>query len=165
VLLGAPVPTHLAQLSRAFVPVEQLVSTARTAKIWDTEAGHTFYAESWALVHYLVRGTPARGARITRFLQRLAEGEDEAAAFQRAIGPPGVVDAELRRYIRPPRHRSRPAGSSVSRQWPVVSGWFVMHVPRAGVRLAVGDLRRAAAGRGAGSDRPKISVRSPSVSA
>lgn len=63
VLLGAPVPTHLAQLSRAFVPVEQLVSTARTAKIWDTEAGHTFYAESWALVHYLVRGTPARGAR------------------------------------------------------------------------------------------------------
>lgn len=101
-LLGAPVPTHLAQLSRAFVPVEQLVSTARTAKIWDTEAGHTFYAESWALVHYLVRGTPARGARITRFLQRLAEGEDEAAAFQRAIGPPGVVDAELRRYIRPP---------------------------------------------------------------
>lgn len=102
VLLGAPVPTHLAQLSRAFVPVEQLVSTARTAKIWDTEAGHTFYAESWALVHYLVRGTPARGARITRFLQRLAEGEDEAAAFQRAIGPPGVVDAELRRYIRPP---------------------------------------------------------------
>lgn len=100
VLLGAPVPTHLAQLSRAFVPVEQLVSTRRTAKIWETEAGQTFYAESWALVHYLLRGTEGRGAQITRFLQRLAEGEDEAAAFERAIGPPKAVDAALCRYIR-----------------------------------------------------------------
>jgi tetratricopeptide (TPR) repeat protein len=100
VLLGAPVPTHLAQLSRAFVPVDQLVSTSRSAKIWDTEAGRTFYAESWALVHYLVRGTAARGAQIARFLEELASGEDEAAAFARTIGPPRAIDAELRRYLR-----------------------------------------------------------------
>jgi len=113
VLLGAPVPAHVTQLSVAFLPVEQLVTTSRNSKIWDTTAGRTVYPESWALVHYLVRGTAARGAQITAFVDRLANGEDEAAAFARTIGPPQKVDAELRHYIRsgmaPPEEVELPA--------------------------------------------------------
>ncbi|RPJ83165.1 MAG: hypothetical protein EHM13_08050, partial [Acidobacteria bacterium] len=61
--------------------------------------GRSFYAESWLLVHYLMRGTPARGAQIARFIELLSAGATEAAAFERAIGPATVVKAGLRRYL------------------------------------------------------------------
>jgi Flp pilus assembly protein TadD len=40
-----------------------------------------FYAESWALVHYLSQTTPERAQRFQRFLARLRLGHPPAAAF------------------------------------------------------------------------------------
>ncbi len=100
VVLGTLVLSHASRVSRTWVPLAQIVSASRSTNIWDGEAGQSFYAESWALVHYLVRGTPQRGAQIPRFVERLASGDDPASAFEQVIGPLSQIDAELRRYIR-----------------------------------------------------------------
>jgi tetratricopeptide (TPR) repeat protein len=100
VLLGAPVAPHVARLSRDFLPLPELLSITRNAKIWNDEKGRTFYAESWAMVHYLIRGSAAHGAQIPLFVQRLAEGRDEREAFEETIGAPQAVERDLLRYIR-----------------------------------------------------------------
>jgi tetratricopeptide (TPR) repeat protein len=100
VVLGTLVPSHVSRVSRTWVPLSQIVAVSRSSNIWDGEAGQAFYAESWVLVHYLLRGTPARGAQVVEFLDRLRRGESESSAFERAIGPLAQVDAALRRYVR-----------------------------------------------------------------
>jgi tetratricopeptide (TPR) repeat protein len=97
--LGRVIPGHLASVSRVWVPLPQIMAVTNSSRTWGTDAGRVFYAESWALVHYLMRATPARGAQITRFIARLARGDDEASAFEREIGPPKRIDAEVQRYV------------------------------------------------------------------
>jgi tetratricopeptide (TPR) repeat protein len=113
VVLGTLVPSHVSRVWRTWVPLNQIVSASRASNSWDGEAGQAFYAESWVLVHYLIRGTSARGAQIVEFLERLRRGEDESSAFEHAIGPLARIDAELRRYVRsgmaPPVERELPA--------------------------------------------------------
>ena len=99
VILGDRIPDHVAQLSRWWVPIAQVVSTPRSARISNDRNGLSFYAQSWLLVHYLTRRTPEHGAQLTRYLDLLAKGVGEADAFEQAIGPPSRVDADLRRYV------------------------------------------------------------------
>jgi hypothetical protein len=99
VILGDRIPDHVAQLSRWWVPIAQVVSTSRSAKISNDRNGLSFYAQSWLLVHYLTRRTPEHGAQLTRYLDLLAKGVGEVEAFEQAIGPPSRVDADLRRYV------------------------------------------------------------------
>jgi tetratricopeptide (TPR) repeat protein len=98
-VVGDRIPEHLAQASRWWVPLSRVVSMSRAARISNDDAGMSFYAESWLLVHYLSRATPARGAQITRFLQLVAGGKGEADAFDEAIGALPRVEADLRRYL------------------------------------------------------------------
>ena len=76
VVLGDRIPAHLAQASRWWVPLSQVLSVPRSARLSNDDTDMSFYAESWLLVHYLMRGTPARGAQIARFLDLLAGGRD-----------------------------------------------------------------------------------------
>jgi tetratricopeptide (TPR) repeat protein len=99
VVLGDRIPDHVAQVSRWWVPIAQVVSRSRSAKIWNDQNGLSFYAESWLLVHYLTRRTPEHGAQLRRFVDLLATGVGEADAFEQAIGPSARVDADLRRYV------------------------------------------------------------------
>ncbi len=99
VVLGDRIPAHLAQASRWWVPLSQVLSLARSARLSNGDTDTSFYAESWLLVHYLMRGTPAHGAQIARFVDLLAGGVTEAAAFEQAIGPPAKIEADLRRYL------------------------------------------------------------------
>lgn len=100
VLIGGQVRGHLFALSRNWLPLRQLLTTPRTGKIWGTDDARAFYAESWALVHYLMLDTPQRGSQVLDFIGRLAAGEDEAAAFEAAIGPVARVESALRAYVR-----------------------------------------------------------------
>jgi tetratricopeptide (TPR) repeat protein len=99
VVLGERIPVHLAQASRWWVPLSQVLSVARSAELSNGDTDTSFYAESWLLVHYLMRGTPARGAQIARFLDLLAGGTAEATAFEQAIGPRAKIEVDLRRYL------------------------------------------------------------------
>ena len=98
-VLGDRIQAHVAQASRWWVPLSQVLTRERSAHISNDNGSKSFYAESWLLVHYLTRATPARGDQIAHFMDLLSAGASEAAAFEQAIGPPANVEAELRRYL------------------------------------------------------------------
>ena len=60
----------------------------------------TFYAESWALVHYLVFGPGMeKGKKINSFYARLQQGEQQKKAFSEVFGSPQDVQVELAKYV------------------------------------------------------------------
>jgi tetratricopeptide (TPR) repeat protein len=61
-----------------------------------------FYAQSWALVHYLLNGNEGRRAgQLTHFLQLLAAGQSIGPAFQAAFQTDvETLEKELREYVR-----------------------------------------------------------------
>jgi len=61
-----------------------------------------FYAQSWALTHYLLLGDQSgRGARaLTDYIARMMRGEDAREAFEASVGPLGDTERALARYVR-----------------------------------------------------------------
>jgi tetratricopeptide (TPR) repeat protein len=98
-VIGDRIPAHLAQASRWWVPLSQVLARTRSSRLSNDDASLSFYAESWLLVHYLTRGTPAKGAQIARLVDLLSAGATEEAAFEQAIGKPAKIEADLRRYL------------------------------------------------------------------
>jgi tetratricopeptide (TPR) repeat protein len=97
--LGRAITAHVSRVARHWVPLTRILAISRASRVWGTDEGQSFYAESWLLVHYLMLETPAHGAQIPRLVARLARGDDEEAAFREEVGPPARIDAELRRYV------------------------------------------------------------------
>ena len=58
------------------------------------------YAESWALVHYLMYGNKARAPQLTAFLAAVKSGAPHEQAFRTAFGDVNALDRELNEYIR-----------------------------------------------------------------
>lgn len=99
VVVGDRIPAHIAQASRWWVPLSEVLTRPASSRLSNDDGSESFYAESWLLVHYLMRATPAQGAQIARFVDLLSTGVTRAAAFEQAIGPPAKVEAELLRYL------------------------------------------------------------------
>lgn len=63
-----------------------------------------FYAESWALVHYFLRGTPRHAPEFGRFLVQLQQGKNVDTAFREEFRmEPDEMLRELYGYIRQAR--------------------------------------------------------------
>lgn len=67
-----------------FAPLGQLLTMDEAAFYADKT--DTFYAEAWALVYYLRRGTPEGDARFGDYYESLTRGGDEYGAFTRSYG-------------------------------------------------------------------------------
>jgi Tfp pilus assembly protein PilF len=68
-----------------------------------------FYAESWALVHYMVLGpNMGGGAKLNAFLGLLQKGTDQEKAFQQVFGDESAFTAAFFKYI---GQRSLPAAA------------------------------------------------------
>ncbi len=102
--LGSPLPAYLELLTRGeLLPMERLVKIQDTGKEFnDVKATQHFYAQSWALVHYLVMSeNMARRVQLARFVKLLAQGEKDDQAFVEAFGgPPESFALRLRDYVR-----------------------------------------------------------------
>jgi tetratricopeptide (TPR) repeat protein len=60
----------------------------------------TFYAESWALVHYLMFGPGMdHGKKMNLFYSQLQKGDQQAKAFREIFGEYKDVEQDLTRYI------------------------------------------------------------------
>lgn len=99
--IGLPVPEHVFWLRRnALIPLAQLVEIDRSSR--DYNEGNrrgVFYSESWALVHYLLTGPPARREQAAQYLRDLANGVRSTEAFQRAFGDLVLLERDLRVYV------------------------------------------------------------------
>jgi tetratricopeptide (TPR) repeat protein len=83
------------------LPMATLLTVdAKSPYYHDEEKGSIFYAESWALTHYLIVSDRIQGThRMHDYSDRLVQGEDSVTAAQHVFGDLGKLQAGLTEYI------------------------------------------------------------------
>jgi tetratricopeptide (TPR) repeat protein len=111
VLLGEPSSQNILYLRQnALIPLSALFRINRTSPYYHAEnKGSIFYAESWALTHYLEITDGRNGengqSRLSDYMLRLSRQEDPVAAAEAAFGDLKKLQSELERYIRQPQYQ------------------------------------------------------------
>jgi tetratricopeptide (TPR) repeat protein len=84
------------------MPLEQLMAVDHASPVYNEgDRRGLFYAESWAVVHYLTLGSRARDGQLARYVTLLASGTAPADAFQQAFQTdPRTLEREVREYVR-----------------------------------------------------------------
>src|SRR5205807_4599340 len=101
--VGRPVEEHLAWLrNEPLIPLKELFAINHDSKEYhEGNRQGVFYAESWALVHYLMIGNPARRDQLGTYVGLIASGKPIDDAFQAAFHTSyDELERELRKYIR-----------------------------------------------------------------
>jgi tetratricopeptide (TPR) repeat protein len=99
VTFGKPISNFFQTLrEREFLPLERLLKVDSDSPYYnEQDKRRLFYAESWALVHYLLSGP--RRAQLSTYLDLLAKGAAVEEAFQKAFQVDFAgMDGELRQY-------------------------------------------------------------------
>jgi tetratricopeptide (TPR) repeat protein len=98
--IGRVIPHHVALLQQHFVPLTELLNVNRRSPLYnEVDKRSIFYAESWALVHYLLMESPDGEAAINRYLTAIASGEPSEGAFRSAFRTePSDPEEHVRRY-------------------------------------------------------------------
>lgn len=103
-LLGMPIPGYLQLLrSQEMLPLSTLFSISTNSPHYnEQEKSGIFYGQSWALVHYLMRGDGGRHQeQFRRFLQSVSRGESADKTFEDTFGMSlATAEKELREYVR-----------------------------------------------------------------
>ncbi|HKV12010.1 MAG TPA: tetratricopeptide repeat protein [Thermoanaerobaculia bacterium] len=99
--IGLPHPHHIVWLRKnALIPLPTLLAIDEQSPEYNEESPRgAFYAESWALVHYLLAGSPERRTQAVEYLRLLQNGAPRDEAFQKTFGDPAALERELRGYI------------------------------------------------------------------
>jgi tetratricopeptide (TPR) repeat protein len=103
VKLGMPIVGHVEWLRQFQIfPFEQMFAITATSKDYNEGLRQgSFYAQSWALVHYLMLGAPERKAQLGTFLDLITAGKPTEAAFREAFGADyATLQKELQVYVR-----------------------------------------------------------------
>jgi tetratricopeptide (TPR) repeat protein len=101
--LGRIIDHHVLRLRSEFIPLEVLAQVDRGSPLYnESDKASVFYAESWALVHYLMIGNEQRyQPRVTKFVAALVSGVPFERACSEALGVTiEKLERELRAYVR-----------------------------------------------------------------
>jgi Flp pilus assembly protein TadD len=100
--IGGVAEWRLELLRDRYLPLSQIIAVDSATALHDaTERRSIFYAESWALIHYLLSQVPDGGARLNKYAASISEGRAPSEAFQEAFGAtPAEFDKQLRLYLR-----------------------------------------------------------------
>jgi len=99
--LGRVKEEHVYDLRERFIPLTELLAVDHRSPLYNEgDRRGIFYAESWALVHYLMIGNAQRKGQLTAYLQKYADGMPSGQAVREAFGVSEVeLEKELRRYV------------------------------------------------------------------
>ena len=98
IYVGAPSIRSPLLHNYPLIPIEKLFSP--DSKWQGPLQEQLFYAESWALVHYMTFGPGMEGgARLSRFFVLIQNGESQDAAFQQVFGDFKEMDKALEKYV------------------------------------------------------------------
>jgi len=102
---GEPMRNHISVLrQRVRIPPAQLFAAARDSDLYTGASQATFYAESWAIVDWLVRSSSGNGANFYAFVRDVSHGATVEAALQsRFHRTLRDLDFALSRFARPQR--------------------------------------------------------------
>ena len=101
ILVGRPDYDYLALLKRkGQLPLETLFAAGNDSPHYRREETMTlFYAQSWALTHFL-QSDEGRRRELTAYVSRLGGGDDALQAARETFGDLGELAEALRRYMR-----------------------------------------------------------------
>lgn len=101
IYIGAPT-LRLTKLQGTPIPIEELINARNVSSFYsDADKADKFYAESWALVHYMIFGPNMnRGAKLNQFLGLIQQGVPQATAFQQLFGSFAEMDKQFDIYMR-----------------------------------------------------------------
>jgi len=108
VYIGLPIMRHRVVLRGSIpIPLDQLLAVDRSSPLYnEKDRKGDFYAESWALVHYLLLGDEVRRQQLSNFLDLIHDGTAEEAAFTAAFGTDTEdLAREVRGHLRGPRFK------------------------------------------------------------
>ncbi|HEV8577674.1 MAG TPA: DUF1570 domain-containing protein [Thermoanaerobaculia bacterium] len=100
--IGLPIVEHVAWLRKnPLIPLPTLFAVEEGSQEYNESSRRgAFYAESWALVHYLISGNPERRRQAAEYLRLAQAGTAPGEIFQKAFGTdPATLEHELRRYV------------------------------------------------------------------
>lgn len=110
VIIGKPIVRHILKLRQnKLLPLAMLFEIDRASPFYnEREKSSLFYAESWALVHYLIHGQSGRRQpQLARFLELLASGTALAQSFQQAFESDyATIEKELKEYVRQDKYQA-----------------------------------------------------------
>jgi tetratricopeptide (TPR) repeat protein len=101
--IGLPVEEHVDWLrTQTLIPLKDLLAINRQSREYhEADRQGVFYAESWALVHYLMIGSPERRDQLGTYVGLIQGGQTIDNAFRIAFhGTYDDLERELRKYIR-----------------------------------------------------------------
>ncbi|MCB1054017.1 MAG: tetratricopeptide repeat protein [Acidobacteria bacterium] len=104
-ILGLPIASHVQWLRRhRQLALESLLAVDKDSPEYNESSRRGgFYAQSWALVHYLLVGNPERSGQLFRFLELVAGDTPTEEAFESAFGVRfGTLERELQAYLAQP---------------------------------------------------------------
>ncbi len=106
--LGKPIPSHVARLRQnQMLPLKQLFQVDRQSPYYnESDKQSVFYAQSWALMHYLIAGNDGRSkAQLGKFVDLMAANVPMEQAFQQSFAMSFEnMENELRAYVRRERY-------------------------------------------------------------
>jgi tetratricopeptide (TPR) repeat protein len=99
-ILGRPIEPHMDKLRQArLMRLEELLDVQHDSPLYNEgERRSIFYAQSWALVHYLLHGQPPRGDLLAKYIRAVEGGLDAGEAWRRVFGNQQIA-AGLRDYL------------------------------------------------------------------
>jgi tetratricopeptide (TPR) repeat protein len=101
--VGLPIEEHIAWLRKQpLIPLSALFAIDHDSKEYhEGNRQGVFYAESWALVHYMMIGNPERRPQLGRYVGLIASGRPIDEAFREAFHTTYAdLERELRKYLR-----------------------------------------------------------------
>jgi tetratricopeptide (TPR) repeat protein len=138
--VGRPIPERLAWLrAHGLMPFERMARVGHDSPDYREEDRQgTFYAQSWALTHYILLGNETRRGQLPALLDRLARGEPIDKAWRAAFGAGfDALERELNEYIHAPTMTYRRMTVDTLKSWKGPE-WTVMD--RADVLCQLGSL-------------------------
>jgi tetratricopeptide (TPR) repeat protein len=106
--VGRPIAPHVFYLrEQKMLPLRTLLAVDHSSPHYNEKSKRgVFYAQSWALVHYLMLGNERKRApQLTRYLQLVGGGTSQQQSFESAFGADAeAIEKELRDYIRKDRY-------------------------------------------------------------
>jgi len=100
--IGLAIARHVQLLRERFIPLAQLLAVDPRSEMYNEgERRSIFYAESWALTHYLMTELPSGQALINQYAGAIAGGAPPEQAFAATFGmAPAAFEPRLREYVR-----------------------------------------------------------------
>ena len=107
IVLGDPIVNHVFLLrDNKMLPLRTLFEVNyKSPQYNERDKSGIFYAQSWALMHYMIIGKPGRLEQLSKFLDRIMSHVATEQAFQEAFQMSfEAMEKELRDYVRQSRY-------------------------------------------------------------